>query len=192
MASTVAKDIFRVDFSKLIRFWVRDRPDPTKNPKWVELGHFFAGFDYKLVRIREIDGSKRENAVATCYEAQGSFRVAQNAIVDYQNNQSLLKGPLEVTMLVGRTWEPTHGTIIQHVWAKTASGDYVDNRIALVADPDYNAQMAASGTISGFVTEYERYLVKNITFANGTLNWQLLDSMNSLSVINTGTHITGQ
>lgn len=182
-----AKDIFRVDLSKLIRFWVRERPDPTKNPKWVELGHFFAGFDYKLQRVREVDGHKRENALG--FEATGTFRLAQNAIADYQNYQSLLTGPLAVAMLVGRTWEPTHGKLVVHDWVAVGDGTYIDNRIALVGDPDYNTQLGESGTISGFITSYDMYLIQNLTFVNGSIGFKTLDSLNFQSAISPTTNL---
>ena len=182
--SLKAKDILRVDLSRLIRFWVRDRPDPTKNPGWVELGHFFAGFNYKLARIREIDGLKRELAIGTTYEATGSFRAAQNAVHDYQYYQSLLGGALSVAMLFGHTWEPTHGTLIVHDWAKNADGSYSDGRIALVADPDYDTQMAASGSISGYVPRYDRYLISNLTVSTeGQMNYNFTESLNPVSAI---------
>ena len=175
MPTLAAKDILRVDLSKLIRFWVRERPDPKKNPAWVELGHFFAGFDFKLTAVRETDGAKRENA--NCgYEATGTFRLAQNAIADYQAYQ-VLTGPLAVAMLVGRTWEPTHGKLWVFDWHANADGSVNDNRIALVGDPDYNTQMAESGSISGWIRFFDLYLVKNLSLTNGKLQYQSTESL---------------
>ncbi len=175
MPSLAAKDIFRVDLSKLIRFWVRLRPDPTRNPQWVELGHFFAGLDFKLTRVREVDDHARENAVG--YLASGTFQLAQNAIADYRNYELYLKGPCAVAMLFGHSWEPTHGKLLVLDWLANGDGTYTDNRIAIVADPAYNTQLNAGGTFSGFVSNFEMYLIKDLTTANGKLSFTTQDAL---------------
>ena len=190
MSVLAAKDILRVDLSKLIRFWVRSRPDPTKNPKWVELGHFFAGFDYKLARIREIDGSLRENAL--CYSATGTFQLAQNALSDWALDLEYLTGPIAVAMLFGRTWEPTHGKLLVHDWAQNADSSWNDGRIAIVADPAYNSQLYAGGTISGFVQFFNMYDVKNLLLPrNGALQYGTIDSLFDQNAISTATPNSG-
>jgi hypothetical protein len=175
----LAKDILRVNMARLCRFWVRDRPDPTKNPGWVELGHFFAGLDYKLARIREVDGQKRENASNTGYEAQGTFQYAQNAIFDFLTLQNNVTGPLSVAILIGRPLFPTLGTLLVHDWAQNSDKTWNDRRISMVSDPGYTGSiLTANGTFSGFISGFELYEVSNLTFNNRKINFTTLASLN--------------
>jgi hypothetical protein len=184
MSTTAAKDILRVNFGRLVRFWVRDRPDPSESPGWVELGHLFAGFDYKLARIREIDGLKRENATGSGFEAQGTFQFAQNEIVDYQTMDRLLSGPLSVAMLVGRPLWPAEGKLVVHDWSGNAKDGWDDRRIALVGDPGYTGSiLTQTGTISGYISGFEMYQVTNLLDHNGAISFTTLSSLNPFSAI---------
>jgi hypothetical protein len=174
--AVLAKDIVRIGREKLIRLWVNIQADPTKGAQWYEMGHFLAGFDYKLQRVQETDGLGRIRASAG-YKSAGTFEAAQNATVDFQNYIFLMNGVRGVAMLYGNQQFPDQGKLLIHNWFPSTTGSYLDYRISIVCDPAYNSMLKGSGTIAGWVAGYQHYLVKDVTFASGVIKFTVLESL---------------
>lgn len=171
----MVKNVFKIDRTRCQRifFGTHDEREPAKEA-WYECGHLYAGLDILIKPIVEQDGRGRKAPSIVGYQplgcmVTGTAEPAQNDDEALGFYRIVMNGTRNAAFLMGKRIVVLRlNNIAGNVWQ--------DNRISVETSLHYNAKLKGQTEFSGYVEDYEVYMVdpKTVAIAGGKLQFKIL------------------